>query len=212
MKKILLVASVLFLAGCKTPVPASYTFKTFPDIGELSTAGVGDRLLQQGLGVSVSKITLSGEQVIGDFTVLPGAYIQTARNTEYTTFANVLMKKGVEGRIQDEELFMFEKDKGTDVLCVSRRSCAPVTFKLEQHTIYSPTSMQQTLLYNGRIGERITLSYREFSNDIARSAFTNEVIYDLSESAIVGYKGARLEVIKATNTEIKYKVLSGFDK
>lgn len=71
-------------------------------------------------------------------------------------------------------------------------------------------SFQQTLIYSGRIGDRITLGYREFSNNMARPAFNNDVEYDLNESKIVGYKGARVEVIKATNQEIKYKVLSNF--
>jgi len=57
---------------------------------------------------------------------------------------------------------------------------------------------------------RIALGYREFSGDIARLAFSNELSYDLSESAILGYKGARIEIIKATNTELTYKVISGF--
>lgn len=71
-------------------------------------------------------------------------------------------------------------------------------------------SFQQTLIYSGRIGDRITLGYREFSNSLARPAFNNDVEYDLNESKIVGYKGARVEVIEATNQEITYKVLSNF--
>ena len=47
---------------------------------------------------------------------------------------------------------------------------------------------------------------------MARSAYSNNVDYDLAESTIVGYKGARLEVVKATNTELTYRVLSGFAK
>ena len=41
--------------------------------------------------------------------------------------------------------------------------------------------------------------------------FTNEVSYDLGESKVIGYKGARLEVISATNTNITFKVVSDFD-
>lgn len=73
-------------------------------------------------------------------------------------------------------------------------------------------SLQQTLLYNGKIGNRITLAYRELQNNIARPAFSNSVEYDLSESNVIGYKGARLEIIKATNTEITYRILSDFQK
>lgn len=60
------------------------------------------------------------------------------------------------------------------------------------------------------MGNKLKISYREFSNDIARAAFSTDVEYDLNESNIIGYAGARLEVIKATNTEITYKVLKHF--
>ncbi len=42
---------------------------------------------------------------------------------------------------------------------------------------------------------------------MARPAFNNNVEYDLSESPIIGYKGAKLEVIEANNQFIKYRVI-----
>ncbi|MGR5139977.1 hypothetical protein [Vibrio jasicida] len=46
---------------------------------------------------------------------------------------------------------------------------------------------------------------------MARSAFSTEVEYDLGDSNVIGYAGARLEVIKATNTEIVYRVIKNFN-
>ena len=57
----------------------------------------------------------------------------------------------------------------------------------------------------------VTLGYREFSNDTARPAFNNDVDYDLKNTKIIGYKGARIEVIEANNQNITYKVLSNFN-
>ena len=45
---------------------------------------------------------------------------------------------------------------------------------------------------------------------MARSAFTQEVQYDLKESKIIGFKNVRIEVIEATNSSITYKVLKAF--
>jgi hypothetical protein len=59
-------------------------------------------------------------------------------------------------------------------------------------------------------GNRIKFAYREFNNNVARPAFSNEVEYDLTVSREIGYKGARLEVINSSNTDITYKVLQGF--
>ena len=43
-----------------------------------------------------------------------------------------------------------------------------------------------------------------------RPAFTQEVQYDLSESKIIGFKNLRLEVVRATNTEITYRLIQNF--
>ena len=63
------------------------------------------------------------------------------------------------------------------------------------------------LIYNGKIGDNIKFTYREFKGDFIRPAFAQDLQYDLSESNIIGFKTMRVEILKATNTEIDYKVL-----
>jgi len=43
-----------------------------------------------------------------------------------------------------------------------------------------------------------------------RQPFSQEVLYDLSEGNIIGFKGARIEIIEATNFNLKYKVIKSF--
>ena len=47
---------------------------------------------------------------------------------------------------------------------------------------------------------------------MARSAFNNDVEYDLNDSRQIGYKGALIDVLEADNQKIKYKVLKNFNK
>ena len=54
------------------------------------------------------------------------------------------------------------------------------------------------------------MSYREFSNDIARAAFSVDVEYDLNDGDVIGYKGAKLKILESSNTSIKYKVIENF--
>ncbi len=57
------------------------------------------------------------------------------------------------------------------------------------------------------------LLYREFVNDMAREAFSQELTFDLAAGPMmVSVKGARIEVIKAGNEGIEYRVLQGFKK
>ena len=77
-------------------------------------------------------------------------------------------------------------------------------------TVRSEASFKQELIYNGRLGDGLKFIYREFSGDMARPAFTQDIQYDLNTSNIIGFKNVKLEVISATNTLIKYKVISNF--
>lgn len=79
-------------------------------------------------------------------------------------------------------------------------------------TRLSKDSFQQTLIYNGKVGNKVNIGYREFSSDLARPAFNNDFEYDLSESKQIGYEGALLDIIEAGNQQIKYKVIRSFNK
>jgi len=145
----------------------------------------------------VPKLIIAQDEQIGEVAIPKGTYKFEAENSDRIKF--------VAGTL---ELYLYKDKKN---ICIGKGKCSDMPYSIE-NSMGAPMSnhFQQTLIYNGKIGNRITLGYREFSGDVARPAFSNEVSYDLSESAILGYKGARVEVVKATNTEITYKILSGF--
>lgn len=68
-------------------------------------------------------------------------------------------------------------------------------------------SFKKELLYLGKSGNTINLTYREFSDNFARPAFTNNLQYDLGDGNVIGYQGARFKVISADNTSITYEVI-----
>jgi hypothetical protein len=185
------------LAGCgSVPIVRD----TYPTVGTVETRGVGERLLSQGQLVPEAEI--HDDIVIGGQRLRKGFYEYEGENSKGIYFY-------LPGR---EDLFFVSKATGE--LCLGgSKGCAPGNYTLRK--TLGPGGegyFQQTLLYNGRIGERITLAYREFVGNLARPAFSNQVEYDLSETNVVGYQGARLEIIEATNTSITYKILSGFDR
>lgn len=71
-------------------------------------------------------------------------------------------------------------------------------------------NFQQEFIYSGKAGNVIKFTYREFTNDMARPAFNQDVQYDLTESNEIGFKGARILVLNATNTKLEYKLISAF--
>jgi len=68
--------------------------------------------------------------------------------------------------------------------------------------------LKQELVYNGKAGNTIKVSYREFSGNMARAAFTQDLVYDLSESKEISFRNIKIEVAEATNSYIRYKVVS----
>lgn len=82
--------------------------------------------------------------------------------------------------------------------------------KTEQKVICSEC-LKQEFIYNGKSGNTLKFTYREFINDMARPAFTQELQYDLADGNIVGFKGLRIEVVKTSNIDIEYKIISSFN-
>jgi hypothetical protein len=70
------------------------------------------------------------------------------------------------------------------------------------------TKHELQLIYGGMTGSIIKVAYREFGNDLARPAFSQELQYDLQQSDTIAFQAIRLKVLKATNEKISVMVLS----
>jgi len=111
---------------------------------------------------------------------------------------------------------MLKRKEGE--LCVttihSTTACGPSSdsrYALIKKPVIFEDSVQQTLIYNGKIGNKITLGYRTTVGKSQNQAYSNNVEYDLGESNLVGYKGAEIEILEATNRSIRYKVIRNFN-
>lgn len=71
-------------------------------------------------------------------------------------------------------------------------------------------NLRQEFIYSGRDETALFFTYREFSGDLIRPAFTQNVTYSLGQGDVVAFKGLRVRVLSATNTEIRYEILSSF--
>lgn len=68
-------------------------------------------------------------------------------------------------------------------------------------------SMRQEFIYNGKSGSTLKFTYREYKDDFARPAFFQDLTYDMNESNTIGFRGMAIEVIEATNSFIKFKIV-----
>jgi hypothetical protein len=222
MKKILLIAVTVstLLTGCVASHQA-----TAPNIKEVSlpennvvtTSSLGDRMLESGKVTIVRGFTLYNDVSIFDGVVKAGEFHQIGVKENHIVFGP---KSGYGTGIVD---FMGVPspakpyvDGATGQLCFlggfGTRFCSDdVKPNVQDINLYTADSFMQELIYTGKVGQKIRFTYREFQNGMARQAFNVDVEYDLSESNLISYKGATVEIISATNQKIVYKVLKHFN-
>lgn len=85
-----------------------------------------------------------------------------------------------------------------------------IDYKFIKVNDHKSPSFEQQLIYNGHIGDQVKFLYRELSSNMMRAPFIQEIQYDLKESNTIGFKGVRIEIIKATNRQIEYIVHRSF--
>ena len=214
---------ILLIQGCASP---SYDYipekiqTSKPPIGTVNIAYVGDALLTQGVYLEHDAILLDKKikvGLIGNYTFFPGYYTKTGGNQRVGFYQPSELGDGgrvKKGAITDpfqiiEAQYRPQKICGVSVF--NAKICTKASFEVTSQQSTGKNSFQQTLLYSGKVGDKINFGYREFSGNVARPAFNNDVEYDLSTSSIIGYKGARIEVLEATNEFIRYKVFSNFN-
>jgi len=218
------------LSACVALPDLSYQpeFASFvvPAINAKTTVEIGEAMILSGFrkshdSLEVSEIVevqgKSGSLPVS-YTISPGEYLKIgvlpegdaysiADRTDSTIVNKPILAEGVRAIIDRSEsgqiclITLFKQQ----VFCSETTGV-----KRSAYSVSKPDTLQKTLIYLGKSGNRITVGYREFNDNMARTAFSNEATYDLGESKVIGYLGARIEVINANNTSITYKVLSEF--
>ncbi len=83
---------------------------------------------------------------------------------------------------------------------------SPDGWKIEER--YSQDFTRKELIYSGKSGNTIEVSYREFRGGLAAPAFFQNLKYDLAESKVIRFQRFSIEIMQATNQAIRYKILS----
>lgn len=215
-----LIAGLVFvMTGCSTVnynYEAKVDYFSEPKVGEVVEVYVGDYMLNQGKSVTMDYLILNNTVDGTLYDIHKGTY---ARIGEYegVPYFSPATSKGqpisyAPGLVDAPKALHIDDENELCVTSVSYQSaaCYDGNFSIEERTVIDSQAFQQTLIYNGSVGDKINISYREFSNGSARNAFTNNVEYDMKKSKTINYKGSKIEVIGYDNTSIKFKVIKHF--
>ncbi len=155
-------------------------------------------------------------------TVPPGWYSFTPRLSEYSPepaylAEGVPIQGGDAHAMKSASIGLIRVNPTTLQLVVAygrgRWSWPAVaaTFEDAKCAAWGVDSFRRELVYAGTAGGVITVIYREYTDNYARPAFTQEFKYDLREGKEIGFRGARFEVLNATNTALTFRVLKPLD-
>lgn len=217
--------------------PEIETIET-PVIGETSIAALGDSLVSKQVYKAIKGFTLNEEHIITIsgkkreemrghcwLSKLPtGFYIARSENPEYIFYSHTpSAASGRDTSINCDSggvaFFGFAQSKKSKNVYKSWYkqlwNMNEDKVNIDNITISPFVSekgvFKQEFYYNGKIGSQLKFSYRELTEGgLARDSFSQEVVYDLNDGSIIGFKGAKFKVVDATNTTIKYKVVSHF--
>lgn len=225
--RILFLLGCALLTGCATvpSIPKNYnptiTNTSIPTLGGVNTVSIGETMIKQGTLVTYDAVEMQHGERVGNLYFLG--------NSDENTFIKVGFNNqidyyhiGVIPRVHPTSIIgTLALGRSTNIACIIRASTGlvrcnpeneqPVKFKEKKIEIFKKDALQQVLYYNGKVGNKINIGYREFMGDIARPAFNNDVEYDLKESKTIAYKGAIIEVVNANNQSITYKIVKNFN-
>ncbi|HAS6161648.1 TPA: hypothetical protein I7164_11335 [Vibrio vulnificus] len=218
MKKLTVLTLALVATGCTSvqyngSKEANVKRVDYPVVGQEITAYIGDHLVSKGTVAEMDVLQVNQMIKSLAYDIPPKHYEQIGYDDKQVFYSPLGVIKAA---LADPYQALSVEKNNTSEVCVitvfGAKSCieGKGKFSVTKKASSYQDSFQQTLIYSGKIGNKINISYREFSNNAARPAFNNEAEYDLSESNVIGYKGALLEVIKANNTSITYKLVRNF--
>lgn len=213
-----------------TAIYQSPTIIDFPIVGELKTVEVGESLVRKDKQTTIPSIDIEQatehnlENLGRKFTivVLPGRYTESGKDAFGKFYKSTEGKILVDGQSFPSSLttgiYVLDSDpKQTEIwvrnpnTALISYDAAGIPFTKSVYQRWDELSFKKELVYTGISQNVVSVMYREYQNDMARPAFSQDLKYDLSQSKTVGYRGSRFEIIKATNQGLTYKTLKQLD-
>ena len=224
MNKLLPILLVVVLSGCavatKSISPEYYLkINNYPNLDEATTSSIGDTLVDYsyryvGEGVSIKEDIIDKLSLDANVRYYAGNYFLFSTHEGYKCYgplkAVVTDIFGGKTTWQPVQFCVINKKEGFMIYGVSK---VKVEGNFKVQDLQSPLmdkNFKQQFIYNGKVDNAIKFIYREFSGNVARSSFQQDIQYDLNESDVIGFKELRLKVIEATNQSVTYKVLNNF--
>lgn len=215
MRRTLVLIACLAAGGCGT-IPAPYnprpvTLKSY-EMGQEQTATVGDPIFRVQTAVERPVFVTNYEYKPSTLRAIPeGSRFATVAHfpaegllvvadTSYNRAYSIVVDTAGTPR------FWYSAGQRSPFAPLDR----PL-FRRGTTTGDQPGSFTGEIIYSGVTGNTLRATYREYVDNLARPAFAQELQYDLSQSKEITFRSVRIEVLEATNSGIRYRVVTDGD-
>ena len=215
MKKITILLCLIFVScgAIKKSINTERIEILKPELNQKTISEIGETLIEKEVGykydaIKIKTVTKAKQYYVNRVIKAGEILLNDSQTNKHLLFSSSDDKYGI----------AFPKNGGNPVMFINGGGIQTYDLKdnLDFEKIKVPVTgkeyFKQEFIYNGKIGNGLKFIYREFVDDTARPAFTQDLQYDLTESDIIGFKGLRIKIINATNTKIEYVVLNNFNK
>jgi hypothetical protein len=223
----LVLGAALVLASCANVAPAPVERKTGRSV-ELhteATAAVGDVVYSEfdymATGGAVMLEPVSKSVGLGGSVQVPtGAQLVSATvdgKPGYCT-TDLTYHDAIAGPYRATCYLDGNGDSRFDTLWVAPGAIGftydlgpPIPYRHAQITS-GASGYKYELLYQGLDGNTLRIGYREYTDNLARPAFAQDLTYPMAPETTtqIRFKSVRIDVLSADASEITYRVLSGF--
>lgn len=190
-----------------------------PAPGEPATASVGEVVYEKSRLTVVPAYVVdqgfSGKNVFATVTVNPGdkfIAIQSKAKLKACSAPNLqaFMNKLYSACLYDDDGDGTFDRYGANEVQGGKKLPKPLPYRTSEFVEPTSDSIKQQVTYLGSTKDSLRLSYREFINDMARPAFTEEYTFPLESSfpQAIGFKGVRLTVNAINGAGIHYTIES----
>ena len=221
--KVLALVILIFLSGCVSQLPVTRNVKNIvePDLNTIKTQELGNTLIQFYTATTIPSIEITQRWSTrkGLFDMPPQILAPISRSdtvSKYWVPISIpnpsILFRNVCFDARDNSIFNVSGLDTCDLGIKAISNSGPISVQPAEYVDVTQPYFKQELIYNGRINSNLKFMYRELSGNYMRAPFTQEIQYDLKEGNIIGFKGARLEIIESSNSSITYKVLKMFDR
>lgn len=205
-----IVSTLVLMSASHASAQVSRETVTKPAFGVEQSATTGSAIFQRENYATASAVEVQGATEIvglGSVGVKSGEILDIVEDKNQMIACRIadgveqfcLKDRDGDGR--------FEK-KGLDravLFWFGIKDPVPYT-RIRRQVVTDAGNTMQKLIYLGMAGPTLRLSYREFVNDMARPAFTEELTFTLSGKSpeTIAYKDLTIDVVGVDNAGLRY--------